>query len=329
MGQMILFVSLVVIAAIVFLSGPRVRVDQTIFPKIFPLDLDDYLARQEQQFSDIIPGTRKTVIWAGKPNAQTEFSVVYIHGFPATRRETVPLSDLAAHALGANLFYTRLTGHGRTGRALAHASVNDWLNDVVEAYGIGLRLGRKVIMIGCSTGGASLAWLAHRAATLGGMDALYACIFLSPNFRPKNSFSSMLAWPWGRQIAGIVIGKERVVVPENKGHETYWTTRYPVAALLSMMGMVKLVRGLDLSMIRVPGLVIYSPLDQVIHIPSLEHAFNQMGCVRKRLVPFTGSGDPGQHILAGDIFSPGTSGELAEMIVSFVLEYDSKPDHVI
>ncbi|WP_020587216.1 alpha/beta hydrolase [Desulfobacter curvatus] len=317
---MILFASLLVIAAIVFLSGPRVRIDQTIHPKKLPLDIEDYLILQEQRFSDIIPGTRKTVIWAGSPNEQTEFSVVYIHGFSATRKETAPLSDLVAQTLGANLFYTRLTGHGRTGRAMADAGVNDWLNDVVEAYEIGQRLGRKVIMIGCSTGGTGLAWLAHRAAIVGGMDALYACIFLSPNFRPRNSFSSMLAWPWGRQITEIVIGKERGVVPENQGHEQYWITRYPVKALLPMMGLVKLVRDLDLSKIHVPSLVIYSPQDQIIHIPSLEHAFNQMGCLRKQIVPFTGSEDPGQHILAGDIFSPGTSRELADMIISFVLE---------
>jgi len=319
---MILLVGFALIAAIVFLSGPRVRIDQAIFPKKLPLDIEDYLILQEQQFSDMIPGTQKTVIWAGTPNAQTEFCVVYIHGFSATRQETAPLSDFVAQSLGANLFYTRLTGHGRTGQAMADASVNDWLNDVVQAYEIGRRLGSKVIMIGCSTGGTSLAWLAHRAATVDGMEALYACIFLSPNFRPQNIFSSMLTWPWGRQIAAIFIGKERDVVPENQGHGQYWITRYPVAALLPMMGMVKLVRGLDLSKVRVPCLVIYSPRDRIIHIPSLEHAFKRMGCPRKQLVSFTGSADPGQHILAGDIFSPGTSEELADMIVSFVRERD-------
>ncbi|WP_320040528.1 alpha/beta fold hydrolase [uncultured Desulfobacter sp.] len=320
---MILLVSLAVIAAIVFLSGPRVRIDQTILPKDFPVDLDDYLFFQEQQFSDIIPGTQKTVIWAGTPNEQTEFSVVYIHGFSATRQETAPLSDIVAQTLEANLFYTRLTGHGRTGQAMAGADVNDWLNDVVDAYEIGRRIGSKVIMIGCSTGATSLAWLAHRAATVGGMEALYACIFLSPNFRPQNSFSFILTWPWGLQIARIVIGKEREMTPENKGHEQYWINRYPVEALLPMMGMVKLVRGLNLSKIRVPGLVIFSPQDQIIQIPSLEQAFKKMGCVRKQLVPFTGSSDPGQHILAGDIFSPGTSKELAEMIVAFVRIQDA------
>nr|WP_321404489.1 alpha/beta fold hydrolase [uncultured Desulfobacter sp.] len=319
---MILLVSLAIIGVIVFLSGPRVRIDQTISPKKIPLDIDGYLILREQQFFDIIPGTQKIVRWAEKVNEQTEFSVVYIHGFSATRKETAPLSDVVAKALGANLFYTRLTGHGRTGQAMAEARVNDWLNDVVEAYEIGRRLGKKVIMIGCSTGGTSLAWLAHRAATVGGMNALYACIYLSPNFRPQNRFSTILTWPWGRQIARMVIGKERAVIPENKGHEQYWTTRYPVAALLPMMGLVKLVEKLDLSEIRVPGLVVYSPQDQIIHVPALETAFEQMGCDRKRLVSFTGSADPGHHILAGDIFSPATINELAEMIVSFVLEPD-------
>nr|WP_319491914.1 alpha/beta fold hydrolase [uncultured Desulfobacter sp.] len=317
---MLLWVSLAIIGVIVFLSGPRVRIDQTISPKKIPLDIEGYLILREQQFSDVIPGTQKTVRWAWKANEQTEFSVVYIHGFSATRKETAPLSDVVAKALGANLFYTRLTGHGQTGQAMADASVNDWLNDVVEAYEIGRRLGKKVIMIGCSTGGTSLAWLAHRAATAGGMDALYACIFLSPNFRPQNRFSALLTWPWGRQIARIVIGKERAVTPENKGHGQYWTTRYPVAALLPMMGLVKLVEKLDLSKICIPSLVIYSPQDQIIHVPSLEQAFKQMRCVKKQLISFTDSADPGQHILAGDIFSPGTSEKLAQMILSFVLE---------
>ena len=319
---MILLVSFGIIAAILFLTGPRVRIDETISPKTLPLDIEAYLNLNERRFPDIISDTRKTVIWAEKANEQTEFSVVYIHGFSATRKETEPLSNLVAENLGANLFYTRLTGHGRTGQAMADASVNDWLNDVVEAYEIGRLLGKKVVMIGCSTGGTCLAWLAHRAATLGGMDALYACIYLSPNFRPQNRFSAMLTWPWGRQIARIVIGKERAVTPENKGHEQYWTTRYPVAALLPMMGLVKLVEKLDLSKICIPSLVIYSPQDQIIHGPSLEQAFKQMGCARKRLISFTDSSDPGQHILAGDIFSPGTSEKLAEMIVSFVLEQD-------
>ena len=271
-------------------------------------------------FSDIIPETQKTIIWAGRPNEPTPYSVVYIHGFSATRQETAPLSEQVAKALGANLFYTRMTGHGRTGQAMAHALVSDWLNDTLEAYEIGRRLGEKVVMIGCSTGGTALAWLAQRAGSKGGMKALYAGIFLSPNFRPKDPFSYILTLPAGLWIARRVIGENRVGTPENEGHKQFWTTTYPVTALLPMMELVCLVKGLDLSKVRMPSLMIYSPEDTVVHVPSLINAYHRFGSPVKTLVPFLKSADPGQHIPAGKIFSPKTTDALCDMISAFVTQ---------
>ena len=62
---------------------------------------------------------------------QTQWAVVYIHGFSASRMETAPLADTIATALGANLFYARLAGHGRGGAAMGEPSVQDWLADGV------------------------------------------------------------------------------------------------------------------------------------------------------------------------------------------------------
>ena len=42
-------------------------------------------------------------------------------------------------------------------------------------------------------------------------------------------------------MAERLIGPERQWLAENADHERYWITRYPTAALLPMMGMVKLV----------------------------------------------------------------------------------------
>ena len=55
-----------------------------------------------------------------------------------------PLPDKVAAALGANLFYTRLTGHGQDGAAMAEGSVNAWINDYAEAMAIGRAIGGKV-----------------------------------------------------------------------------------------------------------------------------------------------------------------------------------------
>ena len=119
---------------ILFLVGPRVKVEPKIQTFEISEDPEAYLRAQEAHFSDLRPDTEKTIIWADPVRKhKTPVAVVYIHGFSSCRQETAPLAELVAQALGANLFYTRLTGHGRTSEAMGEATVNDWLNDAVEA----------------------------------------------------------------------------------------------------------------------------------------------------------------------------------------------------
>lgn len=119
-----------ILIVIVFLSGPRVDTNIRINPLILPEDLDQYLAESESEFNDIIPGAEKKIFWAGKKGVQTPYSLVYLHGFSACRQETAPLSEIVAEKLGANLFYTRFKGHGRTGDAMLEGSVDAWLKSL-------------------------------------------------------------------------------------------------------------------------------------------------------------------------------------------------------
>jgi hypothetical protein len=80
----ILFVGIIVL----FLAGPRVPIDQRIRPITLPDDLDNYLAASEARFTDIRPGTEKTIVWANPSEKdKTPVSIVYLHGFSATRQE--------------------------------------------------------------------------------------------------------------------------------------------------------------------------------------------------------------------------------------------------
>ena len=99
-------------------------------------DLDLWLENREANIPDIIPGTEKTIKWSGKPNVATPLSIVYIHGFTATRQETAPVFDRVAEALHANLYYTRLKGHGRDAEAMKEPKFNDWLNEQKESLTI-------------------------------------------------------------------------------------------------------------------------------------------------------------------------------------------------
>jgi pimeloyl-ACP methyl ester carboxylesterase len=143
-------------------------------------------------FIGIRDGCEKKIVWHDDKRQQRNLAIVYIHGFSASRMETWPLCDHLAVAMGANLFYTRLTGHGQDGYAMATATVKDWQNDGMEAVAIGRRLGRKIILMGTSTGGTLATWLAAQPSVA---PLIHRLILLSPNFFPKNPMAAAVLWP--------------------------------------------------------------------------------------------------------------------------------------
>jgi alpha-beta hydrolase superfamily lysophospholipase len=302
----------ILVLAVVIALGPRPEIASDIRTPHLPSDLARYNDSLESRFSDITPGAERSILWY-EENQQTALSIVYLHGFSATRAETAPLCDSLARRLRANLFYTRLTGHGRSGQALAEASAEDWLGDMVEAVEIGKRLGEQVILIANSTGAPLVAWYLATQTT----DRVLAAVLMSPNFGPKDSRSKILLWPWGGQIARLLVGPTRSWEPLNELQQRFWTTSYPTRALLPMMALVDMAVSLDLGEVSIPVLVLYSPRDQVIDPEKAIGAFHRLGSARKFLVPAE-TDDPSGHILAGSIISPGTTRRAVETIESFV-----------
>jgi len=279
-----------------------------------PADLEQYLRDAEARFKDITPGAEKTIIWAHPDKRQTDLSIIYLHGYSATRQETAPLSDRLAAQLGANLFYTRLNGHGRGGAAMAEARVQDWLQDSQEALQIGQRLGKQVLVIGTSTGATLATWLA-----LQGHDpSVRAMVLVSPNFAPKDPAADVLTWPWATHFVPLLLGREHQFQPLNAEQARYWSHRYPVQALLPMMALVKYVREQPLEQIRIPLLVLYSPDDKVVSAPAIEAAFARFGSRHKQLVALKDTQDPSHHVLAGDILSPGDTERVSLAVMQYL-----------
>jgi esterase/lipase len=307
-------IALLVMLVAIFLAGPRVPIDTTIRAPHLPADLERHLAETESRVAGLRPGTEKLILWANlAERGRTPISIVYLHGYSASRQETRPLSERVARRLGANLFYTRLTGHGRDGAALAKVRVNDWLNDAVEALAIGRRLGEHVAVIGNSTGGTLATWLVTNGA-----NDLLALVLLSPNFGVRDARAEILTLPWAHRLAPWIGGPEHGFEPVNARHARYWTTRYPTVALLPMMGLVQLVRTTPLDAVHVPVLTLYAPDDQIIDIEALRAVQGRFGSPRKSLIEIQGVEDPQQHVLAGDVLSPTTTDTVADHIVEFV-----------
>jgi esterase/lipase len=310
----ILFLALPALLALLFALGPRPQVATPAAASALPADLDAYLAASEGRYSDITPGAEKHIRWAHADRRQTDLAIVYLHGFSATRQETAPLAEQLAERLQANVFHTRLHGHGRPGPALAEAQAGDWLADSREALAIGQRLGRQVLIIGTSTGATLASWLALDQPEA----PVLAYVLISPNFAPKDPAASVLTWPWAEHFVPLLLGAEHQWQPRNEAQARYWSHRYPVQALLPMMALVKHVRAQPLEQIQVPLLVLYSPEDQVVSAPAIEAAFARFGSPQKKLLALADTQDPSHHVLAGDILSPRDTPRVQAAILDFI-----------
>src|SRR5688572_11979025 len=110
------------------LLGPRPSVEPyALSPVALPENLDAWLAAEEQTIANLRPGLEKGIVWARRDRRKTPLSLVYLHGFSASRKEVSPVLENVGRALGANVFFTRLRGHGVDQEAMGKVQVRDWL----------------------------------------------------------------------------------------------------------------------------------------------------------------------------------------------------------
>lgn len=260
-------------------------------------NLDEILSQSELNYTDIVKGAEKQVVWYTKPGAKTALSIVYLHGFSATHKELSPMTETLAQRLGANIFYSRLRGHGRSDDAMAEATVDDWKADARQAYEIGTLIGDKVLIIGTSTGATLSTWLMTQ--TFIDSKKILANILISPNFAINGSGTWILKSSLGMWFAKLISGDYRGFTPQNEFHAMYWTERYPMEALLPMLALLDDVDDMDKSKITVPHLLVYSPKDAVIDVEKAIETVDELQSAPVVKIPFTTSTDPAQHVLVG------------------------------
>ena len=306
-------------ALAVFLPREPRDLSASFDPRKFGEGVQVYFESIEAGFDDIVPGVEKRVIWAeGAYERRTPYSVVYLHGFSASSEEIRPVPDQVAEALGANLYYTRLTGHGRDGDAMGEASVAAWMADTAEALAAGRAIGEKVIVISTSTGG-TLATAAAVDPVLA--ENVAAMVFVSPNFKLADPAGVMLGWPGARLWTPWLLGPTTGFDPTDETHGTYWTPRYPTETLAALGALMVSVAELDLSDVQIPALFWYSEQDQGGNSQAIaDRAAEGGGPARQQIVVLGEGDDPGHHVLAGDIMSPGQNEATVAGILGWLAE---------
>jgi len=277
--------------------------------------LDDYLAKAETRLPSLRKGCEKKIVWFRGRRQRRELAIVYVHGFSASRMETWPLCDQLAAALGANLFYTRLTGHGQDGLSMASARVEDWLADGMQAIAVGRRLGEAVVLIGTSTGGTLVTWLAAQPSVAA---PIHSLILLAPNFMPKNPLALVMLWPPGLRFCEHLFGGWRCFTALNTDQSRYWTVRYPLRAIATMMQLVRLSWRIDLKAAAMPVLMMINPWDRVVNVSLAVYRFSHFASAHKKRVWFRENRDMGRHVLAGNILSPQSTPKALAIMLAFI-----------
>jgi len=307
--------------AVAFILGPREPFSgqPTFDESRLGSDLDAYLMRAESRFSDIRTGLHKQILWANPETRQkTDFSIVYLHGYSASLSEIRPVPDKVAETLGANLFFTRLKGHGRTAEAMAEASADDWINDAMEAIAIGERLGERVIVISTSMGGSLVSWLAADRPEWGAKIAGH--VLISPNFKIADPYAFLLTWPYARVFVPAILGDMRGEKGADEAVNHAWTLPHATRSLLPMARMTAEAAAAPLENIKSPALFIYSPDDQVVDPAAIETARGQWGGPTQAL-KLARTGHRENHVVTGYLLSPSTTKDVISAIISWKNRY--------
>lgn len=276
-----------------------------------------WLAARE---AGIRPGAAAFVRWAGPPKRAADLAILSVHGFSASPAELRPLPEALAGALGANLLALRLTGHGLDGGALAAARTGDWWRDLEHGLHHARAMGRRVVVLGMSTG-ATLAALAARDPRLGPM--IDAAILVSPNFALQARGARLLETPWLGLALRLAGDPVRGFAPRNDRHRSGWTSRYPVRALLPVAALLRVARRGDYRAAPMPALFVWSDADRIVdHRASARVAAGWGRCggggaTVLRVTPGPGC-DPDAHVIAGDALSPGMTDGLVRAMADWI-----------
>ncbi|MCZ4225163.1 alpha/beta hydrolase [Pedobacter rhodius] len=274
--------------------------------------LENYINAIESEHN-IKPGNEAEIVWADSSHHQTEYAIVYLHGFSASKMEGNPVHINLAKKLKANLFLPRLADHGiDTIAPMLYFTADKLWETSKQAYAIGKKLGKKVIIIGTSTGGT----VALKLATV--YPEINSLILISPNVAINDKNAWLLNDPWGLQIARRVLGsEERKVDGRTAEYKKYWYTNYRIESLVELQEFVEstMIKSV-FKKVKQPVLMLYyykneTEQDPVVRVDAMLKMFDELGTSadikRKIAIPNGENHVLGSYITSKDLPSVETA----------------------
>jgi pimeloyl-ACP methyl ester carboxylesterase len=303
---------ILLVLIIVYLLGPKPSKPNysTQLPAIpaEPAALEGFIKNQEAAHR-IKPDNEARIIWMNDSvKQQTEYAVVYLHGFSASQEEGDPVHYEFAQKFGCNLYLSRLDAHGvDTTDPLASFTAQGIWETAKQAYAIGKQLGKKVILLSTSTGGTLALKLAAEYPDIAGL------ILLSPNIAINDPNAWLLNNPWGLQIAHMVTGKHRKVDDTTAIYAQYWNNWYSTKSLVQLEELLEsTMKESTFRKVIQPTLLLYyykddEHQDNVVKVSAMKRMFKQLGTAenlkRQVAIPNAGNHVLGSYIKSKDLES--------------------------
>jgi esterase/lipase len=302
-----------VILLLVYYSGPKPATP--VYENDIPYvpaqsdSLERYIGEMESQHK-LKPDNYARIIWADeKKKERTEYAIIYLHGFSASQAEGEPAHRDIAKVFGCNLYLSRLAEHGiDTMDALANFNIDEYWHSARQAFAIGKKLGKKVILMGTSTGGTLALMLAARYADV------YALILLSPNIEINDPNSWLLNNPWGLQIARKVLSSNYIESRDQRPvYKQYWYSKYRIEGAVQLEELLETaMKPSTFNKVYQPVLSLYYYKDQVhqdsvVRVDAIKRMMNEIGTPHNLKV-YKSMPNTGNHVLASYIKSKDISG---------------------
>lgn len=300
------------ILILVYLAGPRPQKPHynTTLPDVpeASASLEKYIQTQELQHK-IKPNNEARIVWFNDSlKNQTDYVVVYLHGFSASQEEGNPIHREFAKKYGCNLYLSRLDAHGiDTTAPLGNFSAEGLWNSAVQALAIGKKLGKKVILMSTSTGGTLALKMAAEFPEIAGL------ILLSPNVAINDPNAWMLNDHWGKQLAHLIVGPYRTIPNKSELYAQYWNNRYVTDAIIELEELIETtMRASVFHKINQPLLLLYyyksdTEQDPVVKVSAMKRMYSQINTPdslkREQAIPNAGNHVLGSYVLSKDLES--------------------------
>ena len=291
---------------VIYFLGPQPPkpVLNDILPAVASInELDNYVSAMESTHS-IKPNNEAKIIWADSSKTQTEYAIVYLHGFSASQMEGDPVHQNMAKQFHCNLYLARLAEHGiDTTEDLMNLTAENYWESAKMAYAIGKQIGKKVILMSTSTGGTLALQLAANYPEIAGL------ILYSPNIEVFNPAAPLLNNPWGLQIGRAVLkGKYVDVKYTDSAYPKYWNSHYRIEAVVALQNLLEATMSeTTFKKIHQPTLALYyykdeAHQDNVVKVSAIQKMMQQIATPDdlklSMALPNTGN-----HVLASPIVS--------------------------